>query len=204
MDFNKKMKKEIKNPFSDGNCFFCGINNKFGLKLKFYWDEEKKEASAEYLPAKHFTGQGNILHGAIQMGLLDEIMGWTSYTCTEKMAVTSGINIKFLKPTYINREKISITCQVISKKGPKIKMQHDFVSTKNKKDHLSLLFKYAGKVLDRDTIKMEIWSSQKLYKWSRTLDVHIQRLRAKLEKNPEQPQYILTIPGVGYKLSNSD
>jgi hypothetical protein len=44
---------------------------------------------------------------------------------------------------------------VISKKGPKIKMQHDFVSTKNKKDHLSLLFKYAGKVLDRDTIKME-------------------------------------------------
>ena len=83
-------------------------------------------------------------------------------------------------------------------------MQHDFVSTKNKKDHLSLLFKYAGKVLDRDTIKMEIWSSQKLYKWSRTLDVHIQRLRAKLEKNPEQPQYILTIPGVGYKLSNSD
>jgi len=36
---------------------------------------EKKEASTEYLPAKHFTGQGNILHGAIQMGLLDEIMG---------------------------------------------------------------------------------------------------------------------------------
>ena len=122
MDVIKKMKKKIKNPFPDGDCFFCGSNNKFGLKLKVYWDEEKKEASTEYLPAKHFTGQGNILHGAIQMGLLDEIMGWTSYVFTEKMAVTSDINIKFLKPTYINREKISITCQVISKEGLKIKM----------------------------------------------------------------------------------
>ncbi|MDA3917037.1 MAG: PaaI family thioesterase [Deltaproteobacteria bacterium] len=116
------MKKEIKNPFPDGNCFFCGSNNKFGLKLKFYWDEEKKEASTEYLAAKHFTGQGNILHGAIQMGLLDEIMGWTSYVFTEKMAVTSGINVKFLKPAYIDGEKISITCKVTSKEGLKIKM----------------------------------------------------------------------------------
>ncbi|MCP4672713.1 MAG: winged helix-turn-helix domain-containing protein [Desulfobacula sp.] len=51
---------------------------------------------------------------------------------------------------------------------------------------------------------MHTFPGQKLYQWSRTLDVHIQRLRAKLEKNPEQPQYILTIPGVGYKLNNSD
>ncbi|MBU8848173.1 MAG: response regulator transcription factor [Desulfobacterales bacterium] len=76
--------------------------------------------------------------------------------------------------------------------------------TKKEFDILSLLFRHAGKALDRDTIKMEIWPEQKLYKWSRTLDVHIQRLRAKLEKNPEQPRYILTIPGIGYMLSNSN
>ncbi len=78
------------------------------------------------------------------------------------------------------------------------------VLTKKEFDILSLLFRYAGKVLDRDTIKTEVWPDQKLYKWSRTIDVHIQRLRAKMEKNPEQPQYILTIPGVGYMLSNSN
>ena len=116
------MKKELQNPFPDGNCFFCGSNNKSGLKLKFYWDEEKKEVYTEYLPARHFIGQGSILHGAIQMGLLDEIMGWASYAFTGKMAVTSDINIKFLKPTYINGEKISATCRVTSKKGQKIKM----------------------------------------------------------------------------------
>ena len=85
------VKKEILNPFPDKDCFFCGSNNNLGLKLKFYWDQEKKEASTEYLPVPHFVGQGKILHGAIQMGLLDEIMGWTSYVFIQKMAVTSKI-----------------------------------------------------------------------------------------------------------------
>ncbi len=78
------------------------------------------------------------------------------------------------------------------------------ILTKKEFDILSLLFKHAGKVLSRDAIKQEIWPGKKLYKWSRTLDVHIQHLRAKLEKNPEQPQYILTVPGVGYILSSLD
>ncbi|MBW2591117.1 MAG: winged helix-turn-helix domain-containing protein [Deltaproteobacteria bacterium] len=76
--------------------------------------------------------------------------------------------------------------------------------TKKEFDILSLLFKHAGKVLSRDTIKQEIWPGKKLYKWSRSLDVHIQHLRAKLEQSPEQPNYILTIPGVGYMLSDFD
>ena len=117
------MKKEIQNPYPDNNCFFCGADNHEGLKLKFYWDEETKEMHTEYLPAQHFTGQGNILHGAIQMGLLDEIMGWTSYALTKKMAVTLGLNIKFLQPTYIHGEKIGATCRVISTEGPRVNMQ---------------------------------------------------------------------------------
>jgi len=117
------MKKEIQNPFSDNNCFFCGSANQSGLKLKFFWDKEKKETYTDYLPAQHFIGQGNILHGAIQMGLLDEIMGWNSYIVTQEMAVTSDLNIKFLHPTYICGEKINITCRVTSRQGSKLKMQ---------------------------------------------------------------------------------
>jgi acyl-coenzyme A thioesterase PaaI-like protein len=116
------MKKEIQNPFLDGNCFFCGNNNEIGLKLKFYWDEDRKEVFSEYLPARQFVGQGNILHGAIQMGLLDEIMGWASYAFTREMAVTSDIDINFLKPTYVNGDKISVACKVTSKKRQKIQM----------------------------------------------------------------------------------
>jgi len=117
------MRKEIQNPFIDNNCFFCGSDNKAGLKLKFYWDDEKKEASTEYLPAPHFVGLGNILHGAIQMGIIDEIMGWTSYIFTKEFGVTSSINIKFLKPVFIEGEKIYVTCNVFSKEGSKVNLQ---------------------------------------------------------------------------------
>lgn len=117
------MKEEIQNPFPDNNCFFCGSENTEGLQLKFYWDKERKETYTEYLPAQHFVGQGNILHGAIQMGLLDEIMGWTSYAFTQEMAVTSELNVKFLSPAYILGEKINVTCRVMSKEGAKVNMQ---------------------------------------------------------------------------------
>lgn len=116
------MKKEIENPYSDNNCFFCGSENKKGLHLTCYWDKEKKEVSTEYLPAQHFVGQGDILHGGIQMGLLDELMGWTSYMLTKEMAVTTAIDIKFLRPTYICGKKISVTCRVISMEGPRVNM----------------------------------------------------------------------------------
>lgn len=124
------MKEEIQNPFPDNNCFFCGSENAEGLKLKFYWDKDRKEAYTEYLPAQHFVGQGNILHGAIQMGLLDEIMGWASYAFTQEMAVTSEINTKFFQPTYICGEKINITCRVTSKDGPKVNMHTTLANSK--------------------------------------------------------------------------
>ncbi len=117
------MKKKIQNPYPDNNCFFCGSENHNGLKLTFYWEEEKKEMTAEYLPAKHFVGQGNILHGGIQMGLLDEIMGWTSYVFSQEMAVTSNLDIKFIRPVYICDKKVHLICRVISKEGAKITMQ---------------------------------------------------------------------------------
>ena len=117
------MKEKIENPFPDNNCFFCGSENDEGLQLTFYWDKAKQETSAEYLPAQHLVGQGNILHGGIQMGLLDEIMGWASYTFTQKMAVTSGLSIKFLQLVYICGEKIDVTCRVISREGAKVNMQ---------------------------------------------------------------------------------
>jgi len=154
------MKKEIQNPFLDGNCFFCGTNNEFGLKLKFYWDENKKEVYCEYLPIKQFVGQGNILHGAIQMGLLDEIMGWTSYTFTQEMAVTSGIDIKFLKPTYANGERISVVCKVISRKGQEIKMHAKLLNangvvctTAKGIYHILSLEKYSSLIKGQDKLR---------------------------------------------------
>jgi len=117
------MKQEIPNPFPDDNCYFCGSDNHQGLKLKFYWDEERKEVSTEYLPEERFTGQGNILHGSIQMGLLDEIMGWASFVCTRKMGVTMDVSVKFLSPAYIPSNLIRVACRVVEHDESKVSME---------------------------------------------------------------------------------
>jgi len=66
---------------------------------------------------------------------------------------------------------------------------------------LELLVSFPDEVLSREYIMNQIWKDSQLYKYSRTVDVHIQRLRKKIEKDTENPQYIVTVPGVGYKFS---
>lgn len=66
------------------------------------------------------------------------------------------------------------------------------------------LFKYlvsrANEVVTRKEIKDSLWSEKDLYQWSRTIDVHISHIREKIEENPEEPQFLITIPQKGYKL----
>ena len=63
---------------------------------------------------------------------------------------------------------------------------------------LELLMENAGRVLSRDTLIDRIWGSD-YFGDSRTLDVHIKRLRAKCEETPHEPKHLITIRGLGYK-----
>ena len=71
--------------------------------------------------------------------------------------------------------------------------------TRREYELLDLLARHAGKVLSRDFIKTQIWKGKEIYPWSRALDVHIQRLRRKIEPDPENPRFIITHSGVGYR-----
>lgn len=62
-------------------------------------------------------------------------------------------------------------------------------------DLLNLFISNRGKVFDRHTLLDTVWKHQGDL---RTVDVHIRRLREKIEKNPAKPEYILTKWGVGY------
>jgi two-component system response regulator RegX3 len=63
---------------------------------------------------------------------------------------------------------------------------------------LELLMANAGRVLTRETLIDRVWGAD-YFGDTRTLDVHIKRLRAKCEPNPHQPQHLVTIRGLGYK-----
>ena len=116
------MKKAIPNQYLDQECIFCGEKNPIGLKLKFYLEEKTGEVSTEYLPAKPFVGLGRILHGGIQAGLFDEIMGWTTHHLYGEMGVTSELSVKYLKPVYLGR-KIFVSCHISSRLDSKVKLE---------------------------------------------------------------------------------
>jgi two-component system response regulator RegX3 len=63
---------------------------------------------------------------------------------------------------------------------------------------LELLMENSGRVLTRETLIDRVWGAD-YYGDTRTLDVHVKRLRAKCEEDPHEPRHLLTIRGLGYK-----
>lgn len=64
---------------------------------------------------------------------------------------------------------------------------------------LEMLMRNEGRVLTRMQLIDRVWGSDYVGD-TKTLDVHIKRLRAKIEPDPGLPQHILTVRGLGYKL----
>ena len=70
-------------------------------------------------------------------------------------------------------------------------------------DLLEVLVTNAGRVLTRDILIDQVWGSDYVGD-TKTLDVHIKRLRAKIEPEPSNPSRIVTIRGLGYKYVTND
>ena len=65
-------------------------------------------------------------------------------------------------------------------------------------DLLELLLRNAGRVLTRGQLIDRIWGSDYVGD-TKTLDVHVKRVRAKIEVDPANPTMLLTVRGLGYK-----
>jgi len=63
---------------------------------------------------------------------------------------------------------------------------------------LEFLVRNSGRVLTRIQLIDRVWGSD-YFGDTKTLDVHIKRLRSKIEKDPAEPEFIQTIRGLGYK-----
>ena len=68
---------------------------------------------------------------------------------------------------------------------------------------LEALMSNAGRVLTRDVLLDRVWGSDYVGD-TKTLDVHVKRLRSKIERDPAQPTVIKTIRGVGYRFDTDD
>jgi DNA-binding response OmpR family regulator len=83
------------------------------------------------------------------------------------------------------------SCQV-SKKGKSL----DFSSKEF--ELLKYFLNHPGETLSRDRLLEDVWGYER-FPTTRTVDAHIVRLRQKVEPKPEDPRFILTVHGTGYK-----
>ena len=68
-------------------------------------------------------------------------------------------------------------------------------------DLLELLLRNAGRVLTRGQLIDRVWGADYVGD-TKTLDVHVKRLRAKIEPDPASPKYLVTVRGLGYKFES--
>jgi two-component system, OmpR family, response regulator RegX3 len=66
---------------------------------------------------------------------------------------------------------------------------------------LEILLRNTGRVLTRMQLIDRVWGSDYVGD-TKTLDVHVKRLRAKIEPDPAEPRYIVTVRGLGYKFES--
>lgn len=64
---------------------------------------------------------------------------------------------------------------------------------------MKVLMKYPGKAFSRDELLNTVWGKN-YFGDMKTIDVHIRRIREKIEDDPSNPQFIETVWGVGYRL----
>ena len=66
---------------------------------------------------------------------------------------------------------------------------------------LTFLAQHAGQVFSRGQLLQNVWGYSADLFDERTVNVHVRRLRAKIELDPAEPTIVLTVPGLGYRLA---
>jgi two-component system, OmpR family, KDP operon response regulator KdpE len=92
---------------------------------------------------------------------------------------------------------VDLTRRIVTVDGREVKL------TPKEYDLLRVLVTHAGKVITHQHLLREVWGPGSVHE-THYLRVYIGQLRQKLEPDPAQPRYILTEPGVGYRLRMDD
>jgi two-component system KDP operon response regulator KdpE len=92
---------------------------------------------------------------------------------------------------------VDLVRRIVTVDGREVKL------TPKEYDLLRVLVNHAGKVITHQHLLREVWGPGSVHE-THYLRVYIGQLRQKLEPDPAQPRYILTEPGVGYRLRMDD
>jgi DNA-binding response OmpR family regulator len=96
------------------------------------------------------------------------------------------------EPLHFDGLEIDVRARRVSRDGEEVQLsQREF-------DLLDFLAAHPGQAFSRDQLMDRVWEAA-LYSDTSTVTVHVRRLRAKIEPDPERPRFIQTVWGVGYR-----
>ncbi len=113
-----------------------------------------------------------------------------------RRANQSGV-VEEKKLIHVHDMEVNIVNRSVTLAGKEVRL------TAKEFDLLQLFITNRGKVFSRETMLETVWKYDYMGD-ARTVDVHIRRLREKIERNPAQPEFIFTKWGVGYYFTDKD
>lgn len=135
---------------------------------------------------------------ALELGADDYItkpFGMNELAARIRVALRHRLQSHGEKPVFqVGDLSVDLVKRIVKVAGEEVKL------SPKEYDILRILVQHAGKVLTHRFLLEHVWDSQTDVQYLR---VYVRQLRQKIERTPDQPQYILTETGVGYRLADA-
>ncbi|MGO4175350.1 response regulator transcription factor [Bosea sp. TAF32] len=173
-----------------------GLPDMTGQELLRLWRSEGRTLPIVILSSR--TDEAGIVQ-ALEAGADDYLtkpFGMRELAARLRVALRHKLHQQGEKPIFRTGElSVDLVRRIVQVGGAEVKL------SPKEYDILRALVQHAGKVLTHRHLLKEVWGGNEDVQYLR---VYIRQLRQKIEPIPEQPRYITTEPGVGYRLRESD
>ncbi len=173
-----------------------GLPDMSGHDLLTLWRSELIDLPVIILSSR--TDESGIVR-ALELGADDYVtkpFGMKELAARIRVALRHKLQEQGEKPVFQTGElSVDLVKRIVRLKGQEIKL------SPKEYDILRIMVQHAGKVLTHSFILNQIWGGMSDVQYLR---VYVRQLRQKLEDSPDQPFYILTETGVGYRLREPD
>ncbi|RWA71320.1 response regulator transcription factor [Mesorhizobium sp.] len=173
-----------------------GLPGMTGLELLGKWRRDGLDIPVVILSSR--TDEAGIV-SALELGADDYVtkpFGMNELVARIRVALRHKFQQQGEKPVFQTGDlSVDLVKRIVKVEGKDVKL------SPKEYDILRMLVQYAGKVLTHQFLMKQIWNDSTDVQYLR---VYVRQLRQKIEKTPDQPRYIITETGVGYRLREVD
>lgn len=173
-----------------------GLPDMAGHDLLRHWREEGLELPVVILSSR--TDEAGIVK-ALELGADDYVtkpFGMNELVARIRVALRHRLQQQGEKPVFHTGElSVDLVKRIVKVGGREVKL------SPKEYDILRLLVQHSGKVLTHQYLLDRVWGASTDVQYLR---VYVRQLRQKIERSPDQPEYITTETGVGYRLREAE